>query len=266
MKKLLTAIFGAENAEKPASKTIAYAAIATVAALVLAAIILVISLIAGAFAKEEEALPADGEGGEGGSSIKIEYTTVTIEDLANIVGGMESVDLQTARTKNGTDDTDKYYYAAPSDTLKKIVQAELDAMLVKFYETKNVHVFVGGTKMVSDKSGFVVELRKDASSFANAEVISNTGDYTWIYDNAAKYGFVYEGNTFTYVGKAAAAKGIEAVKSSTADAPVGTASAKCYFVKADANNIKLPTNYEYTVTAYGNGYIVTVDLTKKVTK
>ena len=43
MKKLLIAIFGEENAEKPANKAITYAVLGTAAALILAILVLIIS-------------------------------------------------------------------------------------------------------------------------------------------------------------------------------------------------------------------------------
>ena len=146
----------------------------------------------------------------------------------------------------------------------------------------NTKVFVGGTEQTDNKSGTVVEIRKDASSFSEAEPITNDKTYGWIFSNAYKYGFIYEDNSFTYVGVAAAkylsgkgtldtlATKLEANNgknvsvSATEIGATKASSYQIYYLSADAE-LKVPTNYKYTVMADGtNGYVITVDTSKKI--
>ena len=107
--------------------------------------------------------------------------------------------------------------------------------------------------------------------------------YKWIYTNAYKYGFIYNEDTFTYVGLAAAtymknksvtsydtfvstlkANGDKNVAVSAINVETGkSATFQMYYIAAGAE-LKVPANYDYF--AIGNstdGYVVTVNMSKK---
>ena len=170
-------------------------------------------------------------------------------------------------------------------TLAKDAQKQLDAMLVDFYDNNksNTALVPEGKNegkdctmpMVCNSNGVTLVLKvckNDAS-------IVGDNNYTWIFNNAYKYGFIYDTNTFTYVGVAAAnyhKMGTLATLANKLSAVAGTASVNAlsasnkttsyqlYYLSA-AGELKVPTNYEYSVIANGNdGYVIVVDMSKKV--
>ena len=115
----------------------------------------------------------------------------------------------------------------------------------------------------------------DPRSIANVEL------YSWIYENAYKYGFVTAGgsssNVFRYVGVVHSTAMFknevnfdsyhEMLKSSTSPAnPLAVKSGSTiyaiYFLKEEEKHI-VPLNYSYEISGNNvDGYIITVDLTK----
>ena len=133
---------------------------------------------------------------------------------------------------------------------------------------------------------------------SNDEVVRNSSIYdvslySWIYSNAHKYGFVLMtseaqtddngkslgSNVFRYVGiphsvamatkKLSFESYLDHLKTKTsAEAPLGIkASGKTYaiyYISAEGEH-KVPTDYSYTVSGNNtDGYIITVDLSKKI--
>lgn len=293
MKTLINAVAGGEKNATPARKYTAYAVVITAIALLLAMLVLVVSSIAFAVSDSdvEDTAPAgstgDGDalGSGSGSSMGVTYAAVSADTLTGMLD-REDVVIQEKRSVK-PDSTDKYYYAMAGDTLKSDTQKALDAMLVAYNKEKGTVVFVGGAKQSSNSSGLAVEIRKDASSFSEAEAITNDGTkgtYGWIYTNAYKYGFIYSGNTFTYVGVPIATYMnnnkslttfdalVSALKNKTSNVSV-TATAigaskatsyQLYYVSA-SGELKAPTNYGYSVVANGtDGYVIVIDMSNKI--
>jgi hypothetical protein len=286
MKKLLVAVFGEENAEKPVNKAIAYAVIATAAALVLTVLILIISSIVFASSGEDApTLPSTGDGntsaGTGGtiSTATVEYADISAENLAKKIDATESI--KDKRSKLNEDGTKIYYAAYGGDTLCRTARADLDKMLVAFYKQNSGAIVPTHTEK---DCNVPYVLQKDGKFSINivpfndeSGTIENKDTYKWIYDNAYKYGFVYDGNTFTYVGVAAStyiknnnisrAEFITRLKNATSNLTVnaGTVGYEIYYISASATKMQAPTNYSYTVIADGtDGYIITVDTSAKV--
>ncbi|MBE6577014.1 MAG: D-alanyl-D-alanine carboxypeptidase family protein [Ruminococcaceae bacterium] len=275
MKKLLIAIFGEENAEKPANKAIEYAVIGTAAALVLTVLILIISSIALSLGNkgEAEAPAGDGEGSGSGNgttqTTTIEYDTATVNDLNAKLG--EAVGVQSSRSSI---DGGIYYAAHGQDKLIKNAQTALDKMLVDFYNNNKSKLVIDTAKADCNvpfahgsdgKYTIKIDDYKENSTF-------NVDLYSWIYNNAYKYGYVYDGNTFTYVGVAAATymknnsnmtytAFLSKIKSSTNNLTVK--GYEMYYLAADAAELKVPKSLSYTVIAVGSdGYIITVTTSK----
>ena len=283
MNKLISAVFGDGKNASPAKRYVIYAAIVTLFALVAALVVLGVSSIVFALtdtpADTLEEADGTGDGANTPVSTGLKYDTVTADELDEMVDGL--VDIQSNRTAiSGSDD--KYYYAMSGDKLSSETQKAVDALLIAYYnENSKTVVFVGGSQQTDNTSGAVVEIRKDASSFSEAEPIKNDKTYGWIFSNAHKYGFIYEDNSFTYVGVAAAkylnGKGtLETLVTklennsknvsvtATAVGASKAASYQIYYLSADAE-LKVPSEYEYTVLANGtNGYVITVNTSKKV--
>ncbi len=284
MNRIINAVAGDGKNASPARRYAAYAVIVTFIALVAALVILGVSSIVFALTDAPDEIPDEADGtGEGNApsfSSTIEYTGVTADELDDMIGGL--VDIQSNRTPISNSD-DKYYYAMSGDKLRSETQKAVDALLVAYYNASNkTVVFVGGSQQTDNPSGTVVEIRKDASSFSEAEPITNDKTYGWIFSNAQKYGFIYEDNSFTYVGVAAAKylngkgtldtlvtkleanNGKNVSVSATAVGASKATSYQIYYLSADAE-LQVPANYAYTVLADGtNGYVITVDTSKKV--
>ncbi len=283
MNKLINAIAG-ENAA-PAKKYAVIAALATAAALIVAVVVLSVSSIVFAIkgGPEGEAPASDGGGDVGvgvggGVSSSIEYTSVSKDEIMGKVDG-SLVDVQENRTK--LSDDKKYYDAYRGQKLTKGAQKAVDSMLIAYYTaTEDNNIYIGAKGCGDEKydSGNVVGISKsDAQSYLDATPI-NTTDNKWIFDNAYRYGFIYSGNTFTYVGVPAATymkggvtldtlvKNTQSKTVSVSAMAVGATKAtsyQIYCITKDATDIKLPSNYSYTVNAVDGGYIVAVDMSTK---
>ncbi len=294
MKKIINAVIGDPKTASPARKYAAYALLGTVAALVLALVILIVSSIAFNIADGNNAgASQSGDGGadvEGGVANKgtITYnTSISADDLDAMVDGLVDFTDKTDRTiTSGTNDL--YYAKNKVDKLTKGCMNGAHAMFVDFYNNNKsaLNPDVGSNSDNADCTiPLVVESTADGMSFKvvvfgnDANTYQNS-TYKWLYDNAHLYGFITEENTFTYVGVAAAnyiKKNEKAVadydafinvlknntKSNTS-VTVNKVTYQMYYLAADGE-LKVPTNYEYTVMADGtDGYIIIVDMSKKV--
>ena len=300
MNKIMNAVIGDPKNASPAKKYTAYALLGTAVAFVLALVILIGSSIAFAVAdgkSQDQIINNDplGEGGDVSSSKgNITYTTVTADDLDAKVDGL--VDVQEKRTAMGGSTNEKYYDAYKGQKLVSAAQKALDAMLIKYYETTNDNNIFVGAKGCGDSlydSGLVVGIAKsDADKFLDSTPIDSTA-HSWIFKNAYLYGFIQispsnaeQAHIFRYVGPAAAnymklnAKSISSYDalinvlktntkgniSTTVSDGSTKVSYQLYYLSADASELKVPTNYEYSVIADGtNGYIITVNMSKPVT-
>lgn len=272
--------------KSPVKKYTLCAALVTAAVLVLVLAVLIISSIVFAVSDggNSDIGGSASSGGDGGGSVSTAQTVTVDEATLKGKVSITDTDIQKNRSKNG-DDTKKYYYAMSGDTLKSDAFTAMDTMLVEFFKQSQKPVFVGGAKQISDKTGYVVEIRNDGDSFSAAKAISETDTtYKWIFDNAYKYGFVYDKNTFTYVGVAAAtymrnnSKTVTSldvfantVKSKAVSVSVMGAGAtkatsyQIYYLAVGGGELQLPANYGYTVIPHGtSGYIVTVDTSSKI--
>ena len=195
--------------------------------------------------------------------------------------------------------TNMYTFGGTADAV-----SALDAMLGDFYNTKkNDSLFIekaymdGGNNSGIYASGLCFELTYvtiDDQGKGSRHSIYNVEDYSWLYSNAYKYGFIQlypvssaageeadtsMANIFRYVGEAHAAhiyknnltleSYIELIKTKpAADALSITAASgakyKVYYVGDGAAPI-VPSTYEYTVSGDNmGGYIVTVNTSKKI--
>ena len=172
----------------------------------------------------------------------------------------------------------------------------LNKMLGAFYKSaKDDNIFIAAAYNKTDEdtqkavysSGEAFEHMYfhdyDTNKMNDQRSIAGVQLYSWIYTNAYKYGFVTVGgsdsNVFRYVGivhsnamkqnNLSFDQYIENIKQYTPDSPLKvTASGVSYaisFLAKDAEHI-IPEKYEYTVSGNNvDGYIITVNLSKKVT-
>lgn len=293
MKKIINAVAG-DGKLTPAKKYTAYAAMITAALFALVLVILIVSSVVFAVTdggtNDTPLVTPSGDNASddnvGVSSNAVQYETVSSDGIKKLIDS-EDVEIQKKRSEN-TSSTAKYYYAMSGDTLKSDVQKAMDSMLVAYYNEKSVTVFVGGAKQIEDsnkKTGFIVELRQDANSFSEAKAITydktdKNGKYNYIYENAYKYGFVYENNFFTYVGTVVSTymknknitdtdKLITSLTGKAVSVSITAAGAtkattyQIYYLSA-GGELKVPTNYGFDVVPNGSdGYFVIINTADK---
>ena len=308
MKKLINAVTGDDKNTSPARKYTAYALLITAIALALALIVLIVSSIAFAVSDKDGGEVVDNAAGEGGdnddfsgsaSSSALQYEVVTAEDIKAELDAVVSVDSVASKYDRkipGKEDKHLYYaYASRSTT--KLSEATIDSMHAMFVDFYNS--FKDKTVVITDSSASnsnIPMIGKDVASNGtqiklyqcgkqgkeSEPAISNSSIYTWLYDNAYKYGFVTKDNTFTYVGVAVAnymrgksLTSLDAIEASLSGKPVSVSaipigeskatSFQIYYISASATEFKLPSNYKYTVIANGDkGYVVTVNMSEKI--
>ncbi len=290
MSNFINAIVGDTKNAKPTRRYTAYALLGTLAAFLLAVIVLIASSVFFAV-KGGETPDAGGEnaGGEGGAVINtssISYETVTADALDGKKGDLELLKSYRTELSGGV-----YYGIKPRDDLKLESSAAnaLNSMLVSFYNAKKDSLIVDIDAEKCDIPLVAVGSNSDGYSFKIVryydEASLDTNTYKWIFDNAYKYGFVYENNTFTYVGVAVSnyikvnssvsnyTQFLNVIRSasnniSTSAKDVSTNKSvnyQMYYLSADAAELKLPTNYEYTVIPDGTGgYVITVNMSAPI--
>ena len=168
-----------------------------------------------------------------------------------------------------------------------------DKMLVQFLKNGDDNIIIAnaydeGSKSVQDpiySTGEAFELKyyhnydKKTNPNDKRSLYGASAPYTWIYENAHKYGFVNIGersSVFRYVGVAHSTamkqknlsfeQYIESIKTYTPDAAlkvsVSGESYAIYYLAKDSEHI-LPKDYEYTVSGNNvDGYIITVNLSR----
>ena len=298
MKKFIDAVAGDGKNVTPARKNTAYALIITAIAFALALIILIVSSVMFAVADKDNGNSvnndaADAGGDAGGaviSSSNLQYTTVSADELSAKVDKL--VDFTERKDREIEAGTNKLYYAKSADvkSLSSGAMSALDSMLKDFYNANKdkINADIGAN---SDNSEcdipLVIEANEAGTSFklvvfGNDATTFNDTKYTWIYNNAYKYGFINSENTFTYVSAAISTQmktksvaTLEALvkalggKNASVSVPSTTGAGKAttyqmYYLAKDAE-LKVPTNYEYSVIANGtDGYFVVIDMSKKV--
>ena len=291
MNRIIKALAGESNAKKYA----VYAAMATAVLLVIALVgLLVTSIVYNTTNSGEDVSNQDVSSGDGApvtSKSNISYTVVSKIDSAKLGG--ELVNIRSSRSEliNEAFETPIYYAVKSSDIqLLSDVQENLDAMLVAFYENNKSNSALNPEgkdngkectmPMVCspDKTSFELKVCKTDAS------IAGDGNYAWIFTNAYKYGFVADGDKFTYVGVAAAtymnknkvasydnlvstlkSNGGKTVSVSAADVETGKTVGYAMYYLAANGELKVPANYDYFVIGNNtDGYVVTVELSKKV--
>ncbi len=296
MKKLINKLSGDDAA--PAKKAVVLAALITAAALVVCVLTLVVSTVIFAIKDRnsdipfDENTPADSGVSDVTASVTVEYTTVTESELKSELDSLSSGKSRADRTISGN----KLYYAYknPNDVrLANKVLAASHAMLKDFY-TKS------SSKLSADKYEhdytasdcsipLIDSVNADGTSFKlvvysdESTTYDNTA-YSWIYTNAASYGFVCNKNEFTYVGVAiaqymkknniatldalASALSVQSGNVGVNATEVGAGRATAYqiYYMASGGEYKLPSSYEYIIIKNGAaGYFVSVSLANKVT-
>ena len=211
------------------------------------------------------------------------YTSVSsIDD--HLVASDSLVNVRDNRSKLSSDATNQYYATSSRDImLTSNAQKALDKMLVAFYNMNKAKVVTDvslpacNIPTVSNTSNGGLTFKLD--TFNDKSVADDT-IYSWIFTNAAKYGFVYTGSYFTYVGTTHATimskNSISdmdayvtllkngAVKMNVTDNTSGkTGNFTVYFI-ANGTELSVPANYSYTAEAVNDGYIVTVDMSKVI--
>ncbi len=294
MKKIIDAVAGDGKNANPARKTAAYALIITAIAFALALVILIASSIAFAVSDKDSGgvvSNGDGDGGDdfsGGSSSALQYETVTEAAFKSKIDTL--VEFTKRADREITKGTDNLYYAQNGvSKLSKGTMSSAHDMLLAFYNNNkaSLNTDIGAN---SDNADCTIPLLVNSSTdglsfkivvFGNDKTTYQNKTYDWLYNNAYKYGFITNENTFTYVGVAAAtymnskkiatvdalATALDGKPASVSAATVGTnksASYQIYYLAAGAE-LKVPTNYSYTVIADGTkGYIVTVNMAEKL--
>lgn len=273
MKELFESFFG--NKATKAKKITSFLCVATALVLVVALVVLIVS---SALLSARDNNKDDNKD----NLPTIEYVTVEQIPAGKIFANSELVDVRNNRSELAGENN--FYYA----TLGTVqvcanVQKALNKMLVSFYNA-NRDKIVANTKDANCNIPLVTDASANGAAFVlksfadNITVIGNP-TYSWIFTNAHKYGFIYSGNKFTYVGAVHATymsknsiADMSAYASSLANGPVtvsvtdtvnGTSADFCIYHIASGAELSVPSNYDYVATSDNNGgYIITVDLSK----
>lgn len=286
MNKLISAVFGDGKNASPAKRYVIYAAIVTLFALVAALVVLGVSSIVFALtdtpADTLEEADGTGDGANTPVSTGLKYDTVTADELDEMVDGLVVFKSAEDRTIEGNN---RYYGKTSGENkLSSITMGAVHNMMIDFY-TANKSVLKTDIKAEDCNIPLIDNADESGCRFKivnyKEEAIKNDKTYGWIFSNAHKYGFIYEDNSFTYVGVAAAKylngkgtletlvtklenNGKNVSVTATAVGASKAASYQIYYLSADAE-LKVPSEYEYTVLANGtNGYVITVNTSKKV--
>ncbi len=292
MNKLINKLAGGEKAATPARKALVIATLITALAVLLSLITLGITTVLFSMnGEQEETEPVENSGGENVNVTPkpsaLEYTALAnydaleekLDKSTDFYGDQRIVKDASGKAKEGH----KYYARMNGDVkLSSSTMSAAHELFVAFYKANSTKL-VTETGTSPDYNGncnipMVTDVKDGGYTFslvvfnADDKPMANSGIYTWIFANAYKYGFVFTEteNTFTYVGAAAAqyAKATNPALDKLS-APVSvtvsnTGSYQIYFVSADADEVKVPSNYEYTVTPYkGEGCIITANMSKK---
>ena len=270
MKKIINMLAGGEGAT-PLKKGVVYAALGTLAALILAIAILVVSSIALTLTDNIGNEPdggGEGDGGNGGGVSVNSVELVTLESISALAEKAE-VDLVKVGDKRTPFNKNQNFYYAKNDTdgvdkLTASAMTAVDKMLVDFYNA-NKDKLVTDVGPDTKNPDCNIPLIKNTSAagteftivtFHDKSMVGNTL-YSWIFSNAYKYGFIYKGDNFQYVGVALATylragNDLTPIKAKTADkAQILSGGYYAYYVAVDAAEIKAPKSLAYDVIADG---------------
>ena len=285
MNRIIKALAGQSTAKKYA----VYAAVVTAILLVIALVVLAVTSIAFAIGDGDDEVIETG-GGDGGDVVNVNTSSVAytvVSEFDEAVMGGELVKISDNRTE--LVEGGLYYATYLEATMVADAQQAIDNMLVEFYVNQKLN---GDTSSSNCNIPILKNHSKDGYSIdiliygsGNDEATTYNVDlYKWIYTNAYKYGFIYNEDTFTYVGSAAAtymknksvtsydtfistlkANGDKNVAVSAYSVETGkTVTYQMYYIAADGE-LKAPTNYEYFVLGNAtDGYVVTVNMSKKI--
>ncbi len=278
MNNIINTLAGGEKAATPTRRIVVIATMITALLVVLAFITLAVSSIIFSISDENSrnTEPADDDFDSDAVPapvVKLEYTVLEDYDAAaamfDKLAAGKKIDERTISGNN-------IYYAYANPSSIKLATGALKAahtMLLEFTKASKALVT---DKNASDcnvplvdnvtNNGYSFELL----IFADSKTTYKDPTYSWIYNNAYRYGFVHTENTFTYVGIGAASYANANANSSldTLAEPIsykaGGESYQIYFTAEDADEHKVPSNYKYTLTSMNGGYLVTVNMSQKV--
>lgn len=275
MKGFFTDLLKSKNR---ARKATAIVVIITAVLLIAALLALIVSSVVFALRNGEEDQPDDDINNEVPAP-EIEYTTIEAFTSDQLSLG-STVSIKEARTEHPAGG-DNHYYASYNVSVLSAVQKRLDAMLVANYNANK-------SSMVSDTKDDACNLPVIKSADMGGRRITivsydeeNAYSTPWLTNNATKYGFIQDGNTFTYVGVPHAAymakngiKNIDdyveklaagTVKISAVDASKGTSASYEVYHIAKGSELSVPSNFAYSVIEDGaDGYIIAVNLSKVI--
>ena len=275
MKRIINMLAGGENAT-PLKKGVVYAALGTLIALILAIAILVGSSIALTIADNATTEPDSGEvgGDDGGATVKpVEF--ITIESMAALKEKTETDLVKVGDKRTDFGKAQNFYYAKNDtdgvDKLTSSVMTAVDKMLVDFYNANKNNLVTDIGAEANNPECNIPLIKKTSETGTEFTLVtfhdksmSESTLYSWIFTNAHKYGFIYSGDEFQYVGVELATylkatNDLTPIKAKTADSAMSlSVSYKVYYVAADATEIKLPKDVSFCeVIADGaDGYIV----------
>ncbi len=295
MKKLINKLSGDDAT--PAKKAVVLAALITAAALVVCGITLAVSAVIFAINDRNSDIPFDedtpADSGTPDPTPSVTYTTVGENELRSELDSLSSGKSRADRTISGN----KLYYAYknPDDVrLANKVLAASHAMLTEFYTKSSSKLSADKYEhdyTVADKCSIplIDSVSADGTRFklvvySDESTTHGNNTYSWIYTNAASYGFVCNKNEFTYVGVAiaqymkknniatldalAAALSAQSGNVGVNAKEVGASNATAYqiYYMASGGEYKLPSSHEYIIIKNGTaGYFVSVSLADKVT-
>lgn len=292
MKKIINAVAG-DGKLTPAKKYTAYVAMITAALFALVLVILIVSSVVFAvtdggtndtpLGNTPSGDNASDDGNVGVSSNAVQYETVSSDKLKEMFGDLVDFKSMSDRAIDGS--SSNRYYGKTEESIKLSSNAmnSLHKMMIDFYNA-NKDTIKPDTK--SSDCNIPLITSADASGYSfkivdySEKSIYNNSIYKWIYTNANSYGFIYNENSFTYVGTTVStymknknitdiSKLITSLNGKTVSVSITTAGAtkattyQIYYLSA-GGELKVPTNYGFDVIPNGsNGYFVIINTANK---
>ncbi len=270
MKNLINTLAGGEKAATPAKKAVITAALITAAALFVCLVALAVSAAVFAIRDKDTPPDTDTDAGTAETAEPLVYYTASKDEMSSHLEAQVPGKTSAERAIGGDD----MYYAYEHRNTVKLSSGTLDNshnMLLDFAKAAALR-----TNIKADDCNIplIADVTNGGASFAlltfGEDSTAGDGTYSWIYENAYKYGFIYEGDTFTYVGAAAARYARENGSLEALAAPaamtVGGVKHQIYYIPADAESFNLPTAYEFSVFSISGGYVVTVNMSLNISE
>ncbi len=290
MKKIINAVAG-DGKLTPAKKYTAYAAMITAALFVLVLVILIVSSVVfavtdGGTSDTPLVTPSGDNASDdnvGVSSNAVQYETVSSDKLKEMLD--ELVDFKSASDRAIDGSSSNRYYGKTKDSVKLSSSAmnSLHKMMIDFYNA-NKDTIKPNTSSSDCNIPLITSADTSGYSFKivdfSEKTIYNNSIYKWIYTNANSYGFIYNENSFTYVGTVVStymknknitdtAKLITSLNGKAVSVSITAAGAtkattyQIYYLSS-GGELKVPTNYGFDVIPNGaDGYFVIINTADK---